>query len=107
MAGNKYRKVSKRTFGKIEGLLSCINPNVDFDAFHEIMGFVYIETHGGKKGLMILDNFAQQSNVLPTGSALKTIWNDYSADDERYFGMASLMALAKYPAEAVEVCDHN
>jgi len=55
-------RASNRVLGEIEGLLACINPDVDFDTFHEIMGLIYVETRGSHKGLKLLDRWYSNSN---------------------------------------------
>lgn len=86
--------VSKRVLGKIEGLLACINPDVDFDTFHEIMGLIYVETYGSHKGLALLDDWYSNSDEYPGDDALVDMWCSYLNDEERYFGMGMLMHLA-------------
>jgi len=93
-------KVSKRVLGKIEGLLAGINPEVDFDTFHEIMGLIYTETYGSCKGFELLDSWYCLSSEYPGFDELADIWLAYKNDDERYFGMGRLTYLARYVLEA-------
>lgn len=94
MASNCYTRVPKKTIAKIANLLSRIRPK-DFDLFHDVMGFVYIETHGSMEGCWLLNEWAQQGgDDIPTGDGLKSCWNLYDVDEECYFGMGGLIDLA-------------
>ncbi len=81
--------------GKVELLLSFIDPNVDFDTFYEITHLAFIETGGRKKGLKVLNEWAEKRDDQSSLESLKAFWNSYRNDDERCFGMGRLMHLAK------------
>jgi hypothetical protein len=85
-------KLSKQVLEKIESLLAGIDPEVDFDMFHEIMGLVYVETFGSYHGLTLLDEWYSQASNYPGSEAVSNMWYDYLEDDARYFGMAKLMS---------------
>jgi hypothetical protein len=90
------RKVSKRTIGKVEGVLGCINPDVDFDTFHEVMFRVYVATQGSPAGLKVLDAWTRNGNDdLPTGDSLRRIWGEHAEHESHWAGVVKLMALAK------------
>jgi hypothetical protein len=96
MASAKYKKVSKRTLGKIEALLNCIDPNINFKRFAEIFDLVYFEGRGSMAALKVLDAWARKGgDELITGELLRDWWISFEDDDERYFGMGKLMSLAK------------
>jgi hypothetical protein len=92
-----FSKVSQRTLGKVEALCNCIDPDVDFDQFIDIMDSVFIETQGTKAGLAILETWTRTGNSdeLPSTELLRKWWNALDADAERSFGMGKLMHLAK------------
>ena len=81
--------------GKVELLLSLIDPNVDGDTFYEITHLVFIETGGSEKGFKVLNAWAEQGNDQSSLDSLKSFWNSYRNDDERCFGMGRLIHLAK------------
>jgi hypothetical protein len=81
--------------GKVEMLLSFIDPNVDFDTFYEITHLVFIETGGSENGFKVLNAWAEQGDDQSSLGSLKSFWNSYRNDDERCFGMGRLMHLAK------------
>jgi hypothetical protein len=95
-------KLSNRVIGKIEGLLACIDAEVDFDTFHEIMGLVYVETFGSYHGLSLLDDWYSQSSSYPGAEAVSNMWYDYLDDDSRYFGMAKLQNFVPVEAKATK-----
>jgi hypothetical protein len=84
-------KLSKRVLGKVEGLLTGINPEVDFDTFHEIMGLVYVETYGSQYGLELLDHWYSKCSEYSGSESVAGLWDMYQEDGQRYFGMSQLM----------------
>jgi hypothetical protein len=81
--------------GKVEMLLSFIDPNVEFDTFYEITHLVFIETAGSDTGYAVLKAWAEQRDDQDSLDSLKYFWDSYRNDDERCFGMSRLMHLAK------------
>jgi hypothetical protein len=65
MASRRYRTVSKTTLGKVEALLGCADPDVDFDQFIDVMDAVYVETQGTKAGLAILETWTRKCVTCP------------------------------------------
>lgn len=103
--GNKNRiTVSFKTLGKVATLLGQIEHADDVDdeaeLFHEVLGLVYVETQGSEEGRWLLSAWAQQGGKgCPKGDDLKSVWDMYEHDSERYFGMGRLMALAEQSAK--------
>ncbi len=96
MDSTRYSKVSKKTLTKIKTILTSISADIDFDLFHDVMGLVYIETHGTVAGFELLNEWAKSSGSdIPTGKALWACWSGYQDDNERYFGMYALLKLAE------------
>ncbi|MCX7178073.1 MAG: hypothetical protein NTX56_04620 [Proteobacteria bacterium] len=96
MANRTYTKVPQKTLAKIATLLGLIRPK-DFDQFHDVMGYVYIETHGSLEGCWLLNEWAQNGGEeIPKGDELKSCWDVYDVDEERYFGMGGLVKLATH-----------
>ena len=90
------RKVSKEKLEMVKAQLDCIPAKVDFDAFHNIMGLVYIATRGSNAGLKLLDQWASLgSDEIPTGRTLREIWSASADDSQYYFGIGELRALAE------------
>lgn len=95
MASNNSKKAKYVTLGKVQALLACIDPHVDFDQFIEIAEAVYIETQGNVTGLKVLDTWARSGgDDNLSGELLKKFWMDFAEDGDRYFGLGKLMRLA-------------
>jgi hypothetical protein len=96
-------KLSKRVLGKVEGILTGINPEVDFDTFHDIMGLVYVETYGSRYGFELLDDWYGKCTEYPGRDTLAEMWAMYQNDQERYFGMSALMCYVEPDVEEVAI----